>query len=188
MGIKPTIDLTACELSDAGRIQLAPRRNNLSVTTREERINLPAPAPFDKPRTVWGTMRAAKYHRAQAELSKAQSGFLRAQAEMAESLIAAARVASELTELSEICDGDTQIRRLNRERDFLVARAELEQARHGLYATQDEVDKLRKPRIKKAPRNNAAAIDALIRTKVDMEFLGEDTRELDETLAVLQNS
>ena len=174
MGIKPTIDLATCELPGVGRIQLAPRRNSLPVATREEKIGLPAPAPFDKPRTVWGTMRAAKYHRAQAE--------------MAESLIAAARVAGELTELSEICDGDMQIRRLVRERDFLVARGELEQARHGLYATQDEVDKLRKPRIKKAPRNNAAAIDALIRTKVDMEFLGKDTRELDETLAVLQNS
>lgn len=57
-----------------------------------------------------------------------------------------------------------------------------------LYATQDEVDKLRKPRIKKALRNNAAAIDALMRTKVDMEALGEDTRGLDETLNILQNS
>ena len=188
MGIKPTIDLATCELPGVGRIQLAPRRNSLPVATREEKIGLPAPAPFDKPRTVWATMRAAKYHRAQAELSKAQSGLLRAQAERAESLIADARVASELTELSEICDGDMQIRRLARERDFLVARGELEQARHGLYATQDEVDKLRKPRIKKSPRNNAAAIDALVRTKVDMEFLGEDTRELDETIAVLQSS
>jgi hypothetical protein len=188
MGIKPTIDLTTYELPGVGRIQFASPQNNLPVPTPREKTSLAAPAPFEKPRTVWGTMRATKYHRAQAELSKAQSGYLRAQTELAKSLVAAARVASELAELSEICDGDVEIRRLNRERDFLAARTELEQARHGLYATQDEVDKLRKPRTKKPQRSNAAAIDALIRTKVDMEILGEDTREIDETLAVLQNS
>jgi hypothetical protein len=186
MGIKPTIDVTASEFSAVGQVQLTPRPNGLPVAVPQERARVSPPAPFDKPRTIWGAMRAAKYHRALTELTKAQNGHARAQIEMAKSLVAAARVARELVELSEICEHDTEIRRLNRERDFLAARTDLEQARYGLYATQDEVDKLRKPRIKK-PQRNAAAIDALMRTKVDMEALGEDTAALDETLAVLQN-
>ena len=37
-----------------------------------------------------------------------------------------------------------------RERDYLTARREVEEARYGLYATQAEVDKLRRPLLKKA--------------------------------------
>jgi hypothetical protein len=188
MGIKPTINVTASEFSAVGQVQLTPRPNSLPVSVPQEKARVLPPAPFDKPRTIWGAMRAAKYHRALADLTKAESGHMRAQVEMAKSLVAAARLARELAELSEICERNTEIRRLNRERDFLAARTELEQARYGLYATQDEVDKLRQPRTKKAQPKNAAAIDALMRTKVDMEALGEDTEALDKTLAVLQNS
>jgi hypothetical protein len=188
MGIKPTIELTANEMSGASRVQLTPRPNALAVPMPQQMVSVPAPAPFNTPVTVWGAKRAAKYHRALTDMTDAQSGYLRARAEMAKSFVAATRAANEVAELPEICQSDTEIRRLNRERDFLNARTELEQARYGLYATQDEVDKLRKPRIKKALRNNAAAIDALMRTKVDMEALGEDTRGLDETLYILQHS
>ncbi len=188
MGIKPTINLTAWELPGLGPVQAAPRLNSLPVLAQHDKVGVPAPAPSETPRTIWGTMRAAKHQRAQAELTKAQSSSLRAQAEMAKSIIAAVRVANELAELSAICENDLEIRRVNRERNYLAARTKLEQARYGLYATQDEVDKLREPRTRKGQRNNAAAIDALIRTKVDMEILGEDTTELDETLAVLQSS
>ena len=186
MDIKPTIPLTASELAGVGQVLLAPRLNGLPVPMPQDRINLPTPATLGKPRTIWGTLRAAKYHRALTDLTKAENGHLRARVEMAKSLVAAARVASEIAELTEICDTDLKIRRLNRERDFLAARTELEQARYGLYATQDEVDKLREPRVKKAPHKNAAAIDALMRTKIDMEALGEDTGGLEDTLAVLK--
>jgi hypothetical protein len=188
MGIKPTIDLTANELSDFGQVLLTPRLNSLPVPMPQAKVSIPAPAPFEKPRTIWGVMRAAKYQRSLTDLTKAENGHLRARVELAKSLVAAARVAREMAELSEICEDDMEIRRLNRERDFLAARTELEQARYGLYTTQNEVNKLREPRVKKAQRNNAAAIDALIRTKVDMEALGEDTGALDDTLAVLQTS
>ncbi len=186
MGTKPTIDLVANELSGARPVQLTPRANALAVPMPQQMASVPAPATFNTPITTWGAKRAAKYQRALTDLTNAQSGYLRARAEMAKSFVAAARAANEVAELPEICQSDTEIRRLNRERDFLSARTEVEQARYGLYATQDEVNKLRKPRLKKMQGNNAAAIDALLRAKVDMEALGEDTRGLDETLAILK--
>ena len=42
--------------------------------------------------------------------------------------------------------------------------------------------------MKKAAARNGAAVDALLKAKVDREALGEDTRELDETLAFLQRT
>jgi hypothetical protein len=186
MGIKSTIELTANEVSGSSRTQLTPRPNSLAIPMPRPMVSVPA--VFNTPVTVWGAKRAATYHRALTDLTNAQSELLRARTEMSKSFVAATRAANEVAELPEICQSDTEIRRLNRERDFVTARTELEQARYGLYATQDEVDKLRKPRLTKALGNNAAAIDALMRTKVDMEALGEDTRGLDETLYILQNS
>jgi hypothetical protein len=90
-----------------------------------------------------------------------------------------------VAELPEICESDTQVRRLQRERDYINARREVEEARYGLYATQDEVDKLRRPRLKKAAPNGVA-IDALMKAKIDMEALSEDTTELDQALITLQ--
>jgi hypothetical protein len=187
MNFKPTIDLTANEISGAGPVQLTPRPNVMAMPMPQQMVSVPAPAPFNTPVTVWGAKRAAKYHRALTDMTNAQSEYLRSRVELSKSFIAAARAANEVAELPEICQSDTEIRRLNRERDFLTARTELEQARYGLYATQDEVNKLRKPRLKKVQGNNGAAIDALMRAKVDMEALGEDTRGLDETLAILKH-
>ncbi len=187
MGIKPTIDITANELSGSLRAPATPRLNALAVPMPQQMATVPAPAPFTTPVTTWGAKRLANYHRALTDMTNAQSGYLRARAELSKSFVAAARAANEVAELPEICENDTQIRRINRERDYLNARTEVEQARYGLYATQQEVDKLRKPRMKKALRNNAAAIDALMKAKIDMEALGEDTRGLDETISLLQH-
>jgi len=57
-----------------------------------------------------------------------------------------------------------------------------------LLSTQAEVDKRRRPLLKKAAASNGAAIEALMRAKVDREALGEDTAELDQTLALLQRT
>jgi len=188
MGVnqKPTIEieLAANEMPGYRKAAVTPRPNTLAMPMPQQMTSVPAPAPFNTPMTVWGAKRATKYQKALTELTNAQSGYLRARAEMAKSYIAASRAANEVAELPEICQNDTEIRRTYRERDYIAARTEVEQARYGLYATQDEVDKLRKPRIRKA--NNTAAIEALMRTKVDMEALGEDTRGLDETLHILQ--
>ncbi len=188
MGIKPTIDITANEMLGSVRAHGMPRPNALAVAMPHQMATVPAPVPFRTPATSWGAKRLANYHCALTDMTNAQSGYLRARAELSKSFVAAARAANEVAELPEICESDTQIRRINRERDFLNARTEVEQARYGLYATQNEVDKLRKPRIKKALRTNAAAIDALMKAKIDMEALGEDTRGLDETLHILQHS
>jgi hypothetical protein len=115
------------------------------------------------------------------------SGYLRARAELAKSFVAAARAANEVAELPEICESDTQVRRMQRERDYINARREVEEARYGLYATQDEVDKLRMPRLTKAA-HNGVAIDALMKAKIDMEALSEDTTELDQALITLQRA
>jgi hypothetical protein len=183
---KPTIEieLTANEMPGYRNAAATPRPNAMAIPMPPQMTSVPAPAPFNTPLTTWGAKRAAKYHRALTDLTNAQSGYLRSRAELAKSFVAATRAANEVAELPEICQSDTEIRRAYRERDYIAARTEVEQARYGLYATQDEVDKLRKPRIKKA--NNTAAIEALMRTKVDMEALGEDTRGLDETLHILQ--
>lgn len=180
MGLKPTIELMAPQ-----SLSLPPRNNALTVVTPPQMATVPA--PLATPVTIWGAKRQARYYNALTGVANAQSGYLRARAELAKSFVAAARAANEVAELPEICDNDTQIRRLQRERDYVNARRELEEARYGLLATQDEVDKLRTPRLKKAA-HNGVAIDALMKAKIDMEALGEDTTELDQTLITLQRT
>lgn len=175
MGIKPNI-------------QVMPPRNtqvrtNLAIATPMPLVT--APGSFSPPATTWGARRQTRYYRALTDTTNAQSGYLRARAELAQSYIATVRAVNEVGELPEICENDTQVRRALRERDYVNARRELEEARYGLYATQDEVDKLRRPRLKKALRNGVA-INALMQSKIDMEALGEDTTEIDRTLVALQ--
>lgn len=145
------------------------------------------PPMFQTPRTTWGAKRQAKYYRALTDVTNAQSGYMRARTELTHAFIGAARAAHELSELPEICAFDSEIRELHRERDWVRARRELEEERYGLYATQNEVDKLRRPRLRKAA-GNVAAIDALLKTKVDMEAMGEDTSDIDQSLVALQRS
>ena len=180
MGLKPTIELLPPQ-----SLSLPPHSNAVTVATPPQMATVPA--PMATPSTIWGAKRQARYYGALTEVANAQSGYLRARAELAKSFVAAARAANEVGELPEICESDSQIRRLQRERDYVNARRELEEARYGMYATQDEVDKLRKPRLKKAAGGNVAAIGALMQAKVDREALGEDTTELDRTLALLRS-
>jgi len=143
------------------------------------------PGSFPVPATTWGARRQTKYYLELTGLANAQSGYLRARGELAKSFVAAARAVNEVAELPEICHNDTQVRRAGRERDYLSARREVEEAKYGLYATLNEVDKLRRPRLKKTIQHHAA-IDALMKTKVDKEALGEDTGQIDQALAELQ--
>jgi hypothetical protein len=180
MGIKPTIEIMP------QRSLSVPRRGNaVMVATPPQMVTVPT--PLATPMTIWGARRQARYYDALRDVTNAQSGHLRARAELAKSFVAAARGANEVAELPEICESDTQVRRLQRERDYINARREVEEARYGLYATQDEVDKLRMPRLKMAA-HNGVAIDALMKAKIDMEALGEDTTELDQTLITLQRA
>ena len=180
MGIKPIIEMMP------ERTLNAPTRTNMvAVSTPSQLVTVPG--PFNIPATVWGAKRQARIFRALTDATNAHSGYLLARAELAKSFVAAVRAVNEVAELPEICESDTQIRRVQRARDYVNARRELEEARYGLYATQDEVNKLRKPRLKKAARNGAA-IDALMKAKVDMEALGEDTTELDQSLMALQRA
>ena len=156
-------------------------------------VNPPAematvPMPVETPRTRWGLRRQARYYQGLTEMTNARTGYFLARAENAKAFVAAARAAHEVAELPEICENDTEVRRLRRERDVLDARRELEEARYGLLATSGEVEKLRRPLVKKASASRTAAIDALMRAKVDKEALGEDTAGLDETLELLQRS
>jgi hypothetical protein len=180
MGIKPTI-----EIMPQRSLSVPTRGNAVMVATPPQMVTVPA--PLSTPVTIWGAKRQARYYGALTEMTNAHSGYLRSRAELAKSFVAAARAANEVAELPEICESDTQIRRLQRERDYINARREVEEARFGLYATQDEVDKLRKPRLKKAA-NTGVAVNALMKTKIDMEALGEDTAEIDQTLAFLQRA
>jgi hypothetical protein len=180
MGIKPTVEMTP-------QRSLVPSRGRaVAVATPPQMATVPA--PIATPVTVWGAKRHTRYYEALTGMTNAHSGFLRARAELAKSFVAAARAANEVTELPEICENDTEVRRLKRERDYIDARREVEEARYGLLSTQSEVDKLRRPLLKKAAASNGAAIEALMRAKVDREALGEDTSELDHTLALLQRA
>jgi hypothetical protein len=180
MGIKPTI-----EIIPPRALSVAPS-NAATVPTPQHMATVPA--PLSVPSTTWGAKRQTRYYRAMQDLSDAQSGYLRSRAELAKSFVAAARAANEVAELPEICANDTQVRELKRERDYLDARREVEEARYGLLATMNEVDKMRKPRMKKVAGKNAAAIDALMKSKVDMEAVGEDTTDIDRTLSMLQEA
>lgn len=186
MGVKPTLELYPQDLIAQAQL---PAAKALVTVPAPQVASVSAPAQFSTPATTWGAKRATRYLRALTEMTDAQSAYLRSRADVSKSFIAAARAANEVTELPEICATDTQIRGLRRERDFLNARTELEQARYGFYATQKEVDKLRKPKIKKALlQDHSASIDALMKTKIDMESLGEDTSGIDQTLAMLQRA
>ncbi len=180
MGIKPTIEMMP------QRSLAVPSRGRVTVATPPQMVTVPA--PIATPVTVWGAKRHTRYYEALTGMTNAHSGYLRARAELAKSFVAAARAANEVAELPEICENDSEVRRLKRERDYLDARREVEEARFGLLSTQVEVDKLRRPLIKKAAASNGAAIEALMRAKVDREALGEDTSELDQTLALLQRT
>jgi hypothetical protein len=180
MGIKPTI-----EIMPQRSLSVPTRGNAVMVATAPQMVTVPT--PLTTPTTTWGAKRQARYYGALTEVTNAHSGYLRARAELAKSFVTAVRAANEVAELPEICESDTQVRRMQRERDYINARRELEEARYGLYATQDEVDKLRKPRLKKAA-HNGVAIDALMKAKIDMEALSEDTTELDQALITLQRA
>ena len=175
MAVKPNIQVLPPRNADT--------RTKLAISTPMPLV--PSAGTFNPPTTTWGARINTRYYKALTDTTNAQSGYLRARAELAQSYIATIRAVNEVSELPEMCENDTQVRRLLRERDHVNARRELEEARYGFYATQDEVDKLRKPRIKKALRN-VAAINALMKAKIDMEALGEDTTEIDQTLVVLQ--
>jgi hypothetical protein len=181
MGIKPTIEMTPPR-----SLSVPARGRGVAVATPPQMVTVPA--PIATPVTAWGAKRHTRYYEALTGMTNAHSGFLRARAELAKSFVAAARAANEVAELPEICQNDTDVRRLHRERDYLDARREVEEARFGLLSTQAEVDKLRRPLLKKAAASNGAAIEALMRAKVDREALGEDTAELDHTLALLQRA
>lgn len=185
MGIKPAIELDARSMQGFVRTEATPRHNALTVMAPPQMAAVPA--PFRTPATTWGAKRMTRYVDALTQMTDAQSRYLRARAEQAKSFVAAARAANEVAELPEICQSDTEVRRLQRERDYLNARTEVEAAKYGLYGTLAEVDKLRRPRIKKALGNNTAAINALMKEKVDKEALGEDTADLDKVLTFLQN-
>jgi len=167
-------------------LSVLPRGGGVSVRPPQELATVPT--PISQPRTVWGLKRQTRFYRGLTEMTNAHSGYLLALAERSKSFVAAARAAHEVAELPEICENDTDVRRLRRERDLIDARREVEEAKYGLVATTSELDKLRRPLLKKAASSNTAAIDALMRHKVDLEALGEDTAELDETLATLQRS
>lgn len=179
--MKPTVErmpqrsLTIPQLSSGMMVSMAPQM-------------VAVPAPPTRPRTIWGLQRQTKYLNEQRNLTDAYSAFLRSYAEAAKSYIAAARAATEVAELPEICASDTQVRRLQRERDFVRARRELEEERYALIGVQGEVDKLRRPMVERAAATNAAAIDALLKAKVNLEALGEDTTEIDQTIAALQKT
>jgi hypothetical protein len=177
------MEIFAPDLQVAGR-QLMVRP--ASATVPQLRIAPPAPPPTHIPGTRWGVNRAAKYRRAVTDLVQAQIEEVRARTEYSKAVVEYARAVNEVGELPEICEYDTKVRRLQRQRDDLNARTEVEQAKYGFLATQNEVDKVRRPRLKKLNGNNAVGIDALMRAKVDLDALGEDTRDLDESIAVLK--
>ena len=178
MGVKPTIEMMPRHTLEV------PRMHSVTVPTPPQMVTVPT--PLTTPVTVWGARRRKKYYEALTAMTGAHNGYLLARAELSKSFVVAARAAREVAELPEICDNDTQVRRLRRQRDFLEARREVEEARYGLIAANTEVEKLRRPLQKKAAASHTAAIEAIMRAKVDKEALGEETAELDETLAVLQ--
>jgi hypothetical protein len=181
MGIKPSI-----EMMPQRSLAVPSRGRAVAVATPPQMVTVPA--PIATPVTAWGAKRHTRYYEALTGMTNAHSGYLRARAELAKAFVSAARAANEVAELPEICENDSEVRRLKRERDYLDARREVEEARFGLLSTQAEVDKLRRPLIKKATASTGAAIEALMKAKIDREALGQDTSELDQTLALLQRA
>lgn len=180
MGSKPHIEI----MPQRSLTTIPSRGRTLAVATPPQMVSVPVPP--STPVTIWGAKYQTRYYEALTGMTNAHSGYLRARAELAKSFVAATRAANEVSELPEICETDTEVRRALRERDILHARREVEEARYGLIATLGEVDRVRRPLRKKALASNGAAIDALMKAKVDREALGEDTSELDTTLALLQ--
>jgi hypothetical protein len=165
---------------------LVPTRSTAVISPPVQMATVPAPMPA--PMTLWGTRRQARRYERLKDVVVAQTGYLLARAELAKAFVAAAREANQVSELPEICESDTQVRRFQRERDHLNARREVEEARYGFHATVAEVEKIRRLQMEKVQASSNAAIDALVKAKVDREALGEDTSELDQTIAFLQRA
>ncbi len=179
MGIKPNI-----EIMPPQRLSIPQRAHALTVTMPPAMVTVPA--PFETPATIWGARRQAQRYRALADIARAQTEFLQEREKACNAYVETARAAHKVAELPEICESDTQRRRIERERDLVRALKELEEERYGFCATQLEVHKLRKQSTNKALPNNGAAIDALMKAKIELEKVGEDTTELDQTIMILQ--
>ncbi|HLL26899.1 MAG TPA: hypothetical protein VKT73_04525 [Xanthobacteraceae bacterium] len=143
------------------------------------------PSTLATPATTWGAKRQTNYVQQLTALTSAQAAYLRARADLAKAFVENVRAINEVYELPEILHNDTEIRRLGRERGYLNAKREVAEAKYGLCATLNEVDKVQRPRLKKALRHDAA-VNALMNVKVDKEALGEDTSQLDHALSELQ--
>ena len=180
MGIRPTIEVLPPLAS-----KVPAKSSAITMPTLANMLMVPQPCVT--PKTTWGAKRQTNYYNALTALENSKSGYLRAYVEATKSSIALVRVLNEVAELPEICQNDTRIRQTQRERDYLNARRELEEARYGVLATQDEVTKLRQPKLERS-KGHPAAIEALMKAKIDREALGEDTSDLDQTLLLLQGA
>jgi hypothetical protein len=180
MGIRPSIEVLPPPAS-----KVPAKSNAVAIPILAHMVTVPQ--PFVTPKTTWGAKRQTNYYRALTALTNSQSEYLRARGELAKSFVAVVRAANEVAELPEICQNDTRIRQTQRERDYLNARRELEEARYGVLATQDEVTKLRQPKLERS-KGHPAAVEALMKAKIDREALGEDTSDLDQTLLLLQGA
>jgi hypothetical protein len=133
----------------------------------------------------WRAQRGAKTYRALTESTRAQTDFVNARGDLARSLLATARVVSELRELPLVLEHDAEVRQLRRDGELATAQREAAEARYGLDATRDEIADLRTKRRKKVSGNEKAARNALVTAKLNLEAAGHDTTAIDDAMARL---
>jgi hypothetical protein len=179
-------------MTDKSLKVLAPRELSAASGRTEIAVSTPALTPLVKvggPISAtlmrWTAVREARTYRALAESTRAQTDFVNARGDLAQSLLATARMVAELRELPQVLEHDAQVRELRRDSELATAQREAAEARYGLDATRDEIADLRAKRRKKVAVNEKVARNALTTAKLNLEAAGHDTTAIDDAMARL---
>ena len=162
---------------------VAAGRTEIAVSTPASMPMVRIGGPLNARLLRWQAERETKTYRALAESARAQSEFVNARADLGRSMLATARVISELRELPLILEHDAQVRQAIRDRELANVLRETAEARYGLDATRDEIAALRAKQRKKEVAKEKSALAALTKAKVELEALGRDTSAIDSAMA-----
>jgi hypothetical protein len=173
----------ALDILPAREAAVAAGRTEIAVSTPANMPMVRIGGPINATLLRWQAERETKTYGALAESARAQSEFVNARADLGRSMLATARVISELRELPLILEHDAQVRQAMRDRDLATVLREAAEARYGLDATRDEIATLRAKQRKKEVAKEKAALTALTKAKVELEALGRDTAAIDNAMA-----
>lgn len=182
--------MTGKALTSVPRRELsaAAGRSPIAVSTPSIQALPPVGGPVNARLMRWRANREVKTYRAMAESARAQTEFVNTRADLAKSLINAARAIAELNEVPQILEHDAQMRQLRRDAELATVQRESAEARYGRDATLDEIAELRAKQRKKTAAKEKVALNALVKAKQELEAIGRDTGAIDDAMSGLAHT